>query len=237
MRDPFLNVPIDVITINEAVDKIIGFVGEDKTHMVFTPNPEIIMIAQEDSELFTILNDSDLNVPDGIGIVIASKIQKKNIKERVGGLDLVTKLFEKDLSFYFLGSTSEIVEKAKQNLEEKYSGIKILGIHNGFFDNNEEEKIIEEINQKNPDILLVGLGVPKQEKWIYKNKNKLNAKVLIGVGGSLDVISGKTKRAPEVFINLGLEWLYRLIKEPKRYKRMLKLPAFLLRILTDKNND
>lgn len=234
MKTNILNINFDVIQIDDATQKLINAIENNEKCFVVTPNPEIVMIAQKDLELKKIINSADLVIADGIGIVLASKFNKIKIKNRVAGYDLVQKFFSmsKNYKIYFLGSSSQIIELAKKNMQEKFKNINIVGAHNGFFDN--EEEIINQINLLNPDVLLVGMGAPKQEKWIYKYKDKLNAKVFIGIGGSFDVMSGKIKRAPTIFQKLGLEWLYRLIKQPKRFWRMLALPKFLVAVLLKK---
>ena len=176
-------------------------------------------------EFKTILNSSFLNIADGNGVVWASKQMKDPLEERVAGFDFIHRLFElgkdNDIKFYFLGAKPGIAEKAKENLENTHEYIKIVGAHDGYFSADDENQIIEEINSKNPDVLLVALGSPKQEKFIYKYKDKLNCKIAIGVGGCFDVISGTVKRAPKIFIKLKLEWLYRGLTDLKRIKRVV----------------
>ncbi len=230
-----LGVSINNINLNEALSLVLLYLdGEDKK-MIFTPNPEFVINALEDKEFMDILNKSSLNIPDGIGIVIGGKILGYNIKERVAGFDLVQKIFSKikntDKTVYFLGASEETVNLAKNMMEEKYRKLKIVGTHNGYFNEEEEKLIIDEINNLRPDLLLVGFGSPRQEKWIYNNKDILNVKVMMGIGGSFDVMSGNIKRAPKIFIKLNLEWFYRLITQPTRFKRMLKLPLFIIKVL------
>ena len=233
-----LGVPINNITHNDAVDLVCSYLNGNDKKMIFTPNPEFVMKALEDKEFMEILNKGDLLVPDGIGVVIASKILGRPLKERVAGYDLVQSVFEKikstDKTVYFLGGGKGIAETAKAKMEEKHKGIKIVGVHDGYFDEKEEKLLIDEINSLKPDLVLVGIGFPKQEKWIYNHKDMLNAKAFIGVGGSFDGMSGNVKRAPDIFIKLGLEWFYRLVKQPSRFFRMLQLPLFLLTVLKAK---
>ncbi len=230
-----LDIPFDVVTKEMATKKVIGFLDENKPHMVCTPNPEIVMIAQEDSLLKEILEKADLVIPDGIGVVWASKYFGKKMTERVAGYELLLSLFEyspkKEMKFYFLGGGKNIAVTAAKKLKEQYAQLNIVGAHDGYFDKNEEQLIIEQINQSGCDIVLVGLGCPKQEKWMYENAAKLKAKVLIGVGGSFDGMAGVVPRAPKIFIKFGLEWFYRLLKQPKRFVRMLKLPIFVINVL------
>lgn len=230
-----LGVPINNVNLNEASGLVLLYLDNDEKKIVFTPNPEFIMNAIKDKEFMDILNKSNLNIPDGIGIIIGGKMLGYKMRERVPGYDLVQSIFYKikntDKTVYFLGSNDENIKLAKENMEKKYKGLKIVGTHNGYFNEETGNIIIEEINRLKPDLLLVGIGSPRQEKWIYNNKDIIDAKVMIGVGGSFDVMSGNMKRAPKIFIKLNLEWFYRLITQPTRFKRMLKLPLFIVEVL------
>ena len=243
MRTEILGINFDNDNSKTLINKILDALENNQKCFVVTPNPEIVMLAKKDKELKKIINSADIIVPDGIGIVLASKLNKIKIKNRVAGYDLVQDFFSvinknnKDYKIYFLGGKKEIIEMAQKNMSEKYPGLNIVGVHDGYFDNKnnkEAEKIISDINSKQTDILLVGMGAPKQEKWIYNNKNKLSAKIFIGVGGSFDVMSGKIKRAPIFFQKLGLEWLYRFLKQPKRFFRILAIPKFIFSVLIEK---
>lgn len=234
-----LGVAISKVTMQEATKKINEFVKSDSFHSVYTPNPEIVMLAKEDSAFHKILDEADLVVPDGIGIVIASKIKKDPLPERVAGYDLVQNTMKEAVKegykYYFFGSKPGISDEAAVKMRETYPGIDIVGTHNGYFKPEDEADIIADINESGANILLVALGAPKQEKWIEANKHLMpNVRVAIGVGGSLDVMSGNVKRAPEVFQKLGLEWFYRLVKEPTRFMRMLVLPKFLIKVVCHK---
>lgn len=234
-----LGVAISKVTMQEATKKINEFVKSDSFHSVYTPNPEIVMLAKEDSAFHKILDEADLVVPDGIGIVIASKIKKDPLPERVAGYDLVQNTMKEAVKegykYYFFGSKPGISDEAAAKMRETYPGIDIVGTHNGYFKPEDEADIIADINESGANILLVALGAPKQEKWIEANKHLMpNVRVAIGVGGSLDVMSGNVKRAPEVFQKLGLEWFYRLVKEPTRFMRMLVLPKFLIKVVCHK---
>lgn len=229
-----LDVRIDEVTMDEAVDKVKKFLTEDKMHLICTPNPEMLMTAQDDAEFKNILNSSELNIPDGTGIVWASKQLKGNINERVAGFDFIHRIFElgkeREISFYFLGSKPGVAENAGKKIEEIYSGAKIVGSRDGYFSLEEEKRVIKEINAKNPDVLLVAMGAPKQERFINKYRDKLNCKVAIGVGGCFDVIAGNVKRAPKLFIKLRLEWLYRGLTDFKRLKRLGAIPRFMFAV-------
>lgn len=235
-----LDIPFDVISMNQAVEKCIQFLEDGAEHIICTPNPEIVMEAQNDRELKEILKAADMVVPDGIGIVWASKYSEKRIKERIAGYDLTQNIFnavkDKDVRIFFFGGAPGVANKAAKKMCIKYPNLSIAGVRNGYFTSNEESLIIEEIKKQKTDILLVGLGAPRQEKWIYNNIFKTGAKISIGVGGSFDVMAGNVKRAPAIFQKFGLEWFYRLISQPTRLKRMMRLPKFALKVLERKNN-
>ena len=232
-----LGVSISKITMEEATGKIREFVRSDSFHSIYTPNPEIVMLAENDPEFHQILEEADLVVPDGIGVVIASRIKKgEKLPERVAGYDLVQNTMKEAVKegykYYFFGSKPGISEKAAEKMREAYPGIQIIGTRDGYFKPEDEAQIIEDINASGANILLVALGAPRQEKWIEANKHLLpHVRVAVGVGGSLDVMSGTVKRAPEAFQKVGLEWFYRLLKEPTRFKRMLVLPKFLVKVI------
>ena len=233
-----LGVPFDVMTMNDATDTVMGFFDDGKKHIVCTPNPEIVMEAQRDKQLMQILKAADLVVADGVGVVWASKYSAHKLPERVSGYDLAQKLFakmeKKGKSVYFFGGDPGTSSVAAKKIKKLFPELNIVGCRNGYFSAEDERKIISEIKALEPDLLLVGLGSPKQEKWIYENLRIMGVKVAIGVGGSFDVMSGKVKRAPIIFRKLGLEWFYRLVSQPKRAKRMLRLPKFVLKVLINK---
>ena len=230
-----LDVPFDALTMAEAVEKVMGFLADGKQHYICTPNPEIVMEAQQDKELMKILREADLVVPDGIGVVWASRYSEILLTERVAGYDLTQNIFSriagKNETVYFFGGAPGVASNAARQMKKVYPGLKIVGGHNGYFDAEEEKKIIADIKRLSPSILLVGLGAPKQEKWIYEHLEEVGAKVAIGVGGSFDVMAGNVKRAPKLFRKLGLEWFYRLITQPTRWRRMMRLPKFSLTVL------
>ncbi|MCT4542488.1 MAG: WecB/TagA/CpsF family glycosyltransferase [Vallitalea sp.] len=238
MKVDILGVNVDNDDMNKAVNKVIEYMDSDGKYKIYTPNPEFVMMSIEDEEFKGILNKGDLVIPDGIGIVIASKILGKKIPERVAGYDLVQNVFKRikktNRTVYLLGASEGVAIKAADKMREIHKGLKIVGVHDGYFDENEEKNIMESINTLKPDLLLVGLGAPRQEKWIDNNIHKLNIKVAIGVGGSFDGMAGNVKRAPLIFQKLGLEWFYRLIKQPSRITRMIKLPVFLIKVIKER---
>lgn len=230
-----LGVNVDMVNTSEAVDVIMNFLKEDRLHSVFTPNSEIIMKAYKDPGFAGVLNRSDLLTADGIGVVYASKILKKPLSERATGydmaLELMSRIKDTDHTLFLFGGKPGVAEEAEEKLKEKYPGLKISGCRDGYFKPEDEDGIIKEINDSGADIVFVCLGAPKQELWIDKYHDRLKAKVAMGIGGSLDGFSGRAERAPEFYRKHGLEWFYRLKKEPWRYKRMLELPKFALTVL------
>ncbi|MFZ5969474.1 MAG: WecB/TagA/CpsF family glycosyltransferase [Bacillota bacterium] len=234
-RVDIMGAPIDQVTLDHALHRFIEFVNNDRCSMIVTPNTEIVMEAQTDEELLQILMEADLVIPDGIGLIYASKILNRGLTERVTGIDLMARILnycnEEKRRVYFLGGKPGVAEKACENIKGKYPQISIVGVRDGYFKPHEEAEIIEEINHHMPDVLFVALGAPKQEKWIYGHRNDLKVKAAMGVGGSVDVWAGTVKRAPDVYQKFGLEWFYRLMKEPWRYKRMMVLPKFMVKVL------
>lgn len=233
-----LDVNIDRVSMDEAVKRVESFLESDKFNMVFTPNAEIVMAARKDSFLMKLLNDADLVIPDGVGVVLASKINGTPVKEKVAGFELLKNLLmesdKKGYKIYFFGGKPGIADKAIHNVKKDYKNINFVGSRNGYFKDKDEQTIIDDINKSNADILFVALGAPRQEYWIYKNRDKIKIKVAIGVGGSFDILAGEAKRAPKIFIKLGLEWFYRLLKEPWRYKRMMELPKFAMCVIKER---
>lgn len=234
-----LNIKIDKIDMKEAKNRIkMRLNNNQKTgFFIVTPNPEIVMRAQTDTELNRILNQADIAIADGGGIVLASHLLKKPLPERITGFDLMLELFSiavsQNYSIYLLGGKPGILKVAKKNLKEKYPGINICGIHHGYLDQEEQKNVVKEINNLEPDLLFVGMGVPLQEKFLDKFINKLKIKIAMTVGGSFDVLAGESKRAPYWMQKLYLEWFYRLIKEPRRFGRMLALPKFVFMVVLE----
>ncbi|HOG63014.1 MAG TPA: WecB/TagA/CpsF family glycosyltransferase [Sedimentibacter sp.] len=238
-----MGVRINNISMNEVLKLAEQKIKNDEKYIIYTPNTEIIMMCQKDEEFLNIMNKSNINVPDGVGLIYAGKIKKFPLKEKVAGYDLSINLLkmadEKGLKLYAVGGRPGVAEAAMQNVQKKYPGIKIVGAHHGYFKgthlgkfgHEEEIAVIEDINRHKPHILFVGFGAKKQEQWIEYNKDLINANIIIGNGGTLDGLAGIVKRAPDIFINLGLEWLYRLIKEPKRITRQIVLPVFMFKVI------
>lgn len=229
-----LDVGVDNITMDDAIRRIDEFLQEGGNHIICTPNAEIMMTSHKDDELKGILNEAQMVVADGAGVVLASKILGNPLKQRIAGYDLVQRIFstnwDKKIRIFLLGGAPLVAKKAIDKYKD-LEYVEFVGDNDGYFKEDEENDIIERINKLDVDVLLVGLGAPKQEKWIYRNRDRLNVKVSIGVGGSFDVMAGEVKRAPKFFQEHGLEWLYRLYKQPKRFIRMLSLPRFVLLVL------
>jgi N-acetylglucosaminyldiphosphoundecaprenol N-acetyl-beta-D-mannosaminyltransferase len=224
----FINTDMDGL-----VQMLDGRLSRGEKTFVVTANPEIVMHALKDPDYFSVLKQADVVTPDGIGIVIGAKLLGTPIQERLTGYDLMWRLFqlsaEKGYKVYFLGAAPDVIEEAARRAVEAVPGLRLVGYHHGYFD-VDDRCVIEEIKEREPDILLVGLGFPKQEKWIERFGPELKKGLMIGVGGSFDVLAGKVKRAPLLWRKLYLEWLYRLIQQPSRWRRMLALPRFLVTI-------
>lgn len=229
-----LGVGVDNCTMDSAVDFLVEEAECDGLTSVYTPNSEIILHAYKNPDYCKVLNRGSLITADGIGVVYASKILNRPLPERVSGFDLANKLLERvapqGKTLYLFGGKPGVAERAAKKICELYPGINIVGISDGYFDAEKEKEIIADINEKSPDILFVCLGFPKQECWIDAHSD-ISAKVAMGIGGSLDVFAGEVKRAPLFYQKCGLEWFYRLIKQPSRFIRMLALPKFGLTVL------
>lgn len=233
------NVKIQNINFNnysmpEYVDILESRIDNEEKTFVVTANPEIVEYANKSPKFAQTLGKADFITPDGIGIVIASKILKNPLKERVAGFDLMGELLktaeEKNHKVYLLGAKEPTLEKAYKNIIEKHPDLNIVGRHHGYIDIGDED-LAKKIADLEPDLIFVALGFPKQEYWIEKHINKFQKGVFMGVGGSFDVWAGEVKRAPQIWIKLNLEWLYRLLNQPTRFKRMLVLPKFLSKVI------
>lgn len=233
-RVNILGVDVDAVTMAEAVDVVRRAMDTRAGVMVATANAEMLMRATHDEELRRILNASALVVPDGAGTVWAARHLGHAMPERVAGYDLAQELLRcapaEGRRVYFFGSAPGVAEKAKAKAEQLYPGIEIVGVRNGFFSPADNAAIIAEIRAARPDLLLVALGVPKQEKWIATHLAELDVPVAIGVGGTLDVMAGVMKRAPHWMQRAKLEWLFRGLMQPKRAGRLLALPKFVLKV-------
>lgn len=229
MKTDIMGLQFDNITMEEALDAAKALLQGEHAARVVTPNAEIAYEALHDENMRTLLNSAELMLPDGAGVVLASKILKTPLKQKVAGVDfadgLLGVLETTGQSLYLLGSKPGIGELAAQKMMQKHPKLRIAGIADGYFQG--EAPVIDKINASGADVLFVCLGAPKQEQFMARHQKALHVKLMAGLGGSLDSFAGTVKRAPKWMIRLNLEWLYRLIKEPKRFKRMLRLPKYL----------
>lgn len=241
-----LKVKIDNLTLGQVIDKIDKWIKESqKTHLVATINPEILFLAQKDENYQEILNSADLSIADGTGIMWASKKYKNKLKEKITGIDLIYELAkissQKNYRWYLLGGEQGIAKKASNKLKDLYPNIKIIKSESGgkldINDLDGKKELVKTIKNLNIDILVVCFGAPKQEMFINHFKNELGAKIAIGAGGSLDFISGRSKRAPKLLRKIGLEWLWRFIWQPRRIRRIynavIKFPLSVLKDLKE----
>jgi N-acetylglucosaminyldiphosphoundecaprenol N-acetyl-beta-D-mannosaminyltransferase len=231
-KEKFLGIPAAVVTNREAAEIILGMLQENHTHFVASVNPEICVAAQSNQALKKILLSADLGTPDGVGIVLSSRLRGGKIRERVTGIDLMLDLMPMlvagGYSIYLYGAAEGVAEEAAENLRQRFPGLKIAGTHHGYVKPEEEREVARKIAASGADLLFVGTGSPRQEMFAAKYGAETGAKVLMVVGGSFDVISGRLQRAPLLFQKMGLEWLYRFCQQPRRLKRLLVLPYFLL---------
>ncbi|MEH6907835.1 WecB/TagA/CpsF family glycosyltransferase [Neobacillus drentensis] len=218
---------------HDVVEIHLSSIKNDHKSFIVTANPEIVMYAQEHPDYKKIIQSADMVVPDGYGIILASKILNTPIIERVAGYDLMVRLLEygneNQLKIYLLGGREETNQKAVANISSQYPNVQIVGSHHGFFD-WEKNTITAEIKETKPDIIFVALGFPKQEQWIARNLDQFSKGIFMGVGGSIDVLAGEVQRAPRIWQEMNLEWFYRLITQPSRWRRMLAIPQFLMQI-------
>lgn len=230
MRIDVLGVGVDSLTAEEAAQKAAELAAGDKFSYVVTPNPEFILLAKKDARFRATLNAADLVVADGIGVVKAAKILGRPLKARVPGIELgealCASIAKTGGKLFLLGAKPGVAKTAGENLCKKYPGLNVCGSHDGYF--KEDGPIVEEIKAAGADVVFACLGAPKQEYWMSENGPKTGAKLMLGLGGSLDVFAGTVERAPEKWQKAGLEWAYRLMKEPKRIGRMAKLPLILV---------
>lgn len=232
MRVDVLGVGFDNVTLAEAIEAGVRMIEEPGIHYVATPNPEIVEVCREDPAARRAVNGADLVLPDGIGVIKGAAILGTPLKERTPGIEfaagLMARMAEKGRSLYLLGAKPGVAEQAAARLAEQYPGLRIAGTHDGYF--REDGPVIEAIRQSGADVVFVCLGAPKQELWMERNGAATGARLLCGLGGSLDVFAGTVERAPRFWCDHGLEWFYRLCREPRRIGRMMKLPLFLVHV-------
>lgn len=230
MRVDILGVGFDNVTLSQAVETAGELLDQDGAHRVVTPNPELVQRAGLEPAFRDVLNGADLVLPDGVGIIYAAKILGRPLRGRVPGIDfaaaLCDKLAQNGKRLFLLGAKPGVAERAAENLKKDHPGLTVCGVHDGYF--KEDGPVAEEIRAAKADAVFVCLGFPRQEYWMAQNGQATGARLLVGLGGSLNVFAGEVKRAPEGFQKLGLEWFYRLITQPSRIGRMAKLPVFLV---------
>ncbi|WP_231595756.1 MULTISPECIES: WecB/TagA/CpsF family glycosyltransferase [Lysinibacillus] len=228
-----MGVPFLHISQQGFVDLLVNRIEQQEKTFVVTANPEVVMQANENPNVMNYLKQATYICADGIGVVKAAQILGDSLPERVTGYDTMVRLLEvgqqKHFKIYLLGAQKETIEKTVANIHKNYPNVDVVGYHDGYFDWNNND-FAKEIATLQPDLVFVALGVPRQEKWITENLDKFSKGVFIGVGGSFDVIAGTVKRAPVIWQKLNLEWLYRLLRQPSRFGRMLVLPRFALKV-------
>ena len=230
MRIDVLGTKFDNLTMDEALARGEALMKEHAGCYVVTPNPEIVMLCREDPATAAAVDAASLVIADGIGVIHGAKILGTPLRQKLPGIDFTTALMErmagKGQSVFLLGAKPGVADMAAERLQKRFPGLVIAGTNDGYF--SDDAPIVSKISAARPDLLLVCLGAPKQEKWMHSHAGKLDVGLMIGAGGSLDVFAGTVERAPEKWQRAGLEWLYRLLKEPRRIGRMMKLPQFLL---------
>lgn len=233
MRIDVLDTKFDNLTMDEALDMACALMEERRGAYVVTPNPEIVLLCRENPEMARAVEEAPLVIADGIGVIYGAKILGTPLKEKLPGIDfscgLMRRMAERGQSVFLFGAKPGVAETAAENIKKLFPGIQIAGTNNGYF--TDDTPIVEKINAARPDLLLVCLGAPKQELWMRAHAGSLEAGLMIGAGGSMDVFAGTVQRAPEFWQKAGLEWLYRLMKEPRRIGRMMKLPKFMLLVM------
>lgn len=234
-RVSILGIPVDRVTMDEALARIDGFVADGGPHLVVTADSSGIVAAQTDAFFKDLLLHADLVTPDSVGILWAAKRQGMPIEARVSGVDLVDALCarsaDKGYRIFFLGAEPGVAEMAAERLRLRHPGCRIVGARHGYFPPESDEVVAREVAEAKPDILFVAMGIPRQEKFILATQEIIGAKVAMGVGGSLDVFSGRTRRAPRLFQRMKLEWLWRLMLNPRKYQKVRALPQFVWMVL------
>ncbi|MDK6863355.1 WecB/TagA/CpsF family glycosyltransferase [Nosocomiicoccus ampullae] len=229
-----LGIPFVNTTHEQFVDELKRRLEQKEKTFVVTANPEILMKTKEDNEFQHVVKRADYVTPDGIGVVLLSKLKRRPLKERITGFDLTVDLLQyaddENLSVYLLGAKESVNKEAAKQIQSTYPNLNIVGRHHGYID-IDDEKIHDEIYEQSPDIVFVALGAPKQELFIDRHIKNAQKGLFIGVGGSLDVHAKAVKRAPDIWIKLNLEWLYRMIKQPERIKRNIKVFSFMIKTL------
>lgn len=229
VKTDVMGVTFDNVTMSQAVDRAMELLRTPGFRYVVTPNPELVMRARKDEGFRRALAGAELTLADGVGVIYAARLLGRPLQGRVPGIDFASRLMESMArtgdKLFLLGAKPGVAQKAAENLTARYPGLCVCGVHDGYF--QEDAPVVEAIRASGADVVFVCLGVPKQENWMVQNGSATGARLAVGLGGSLDVFAGVVQRAPEGWRRLGLEWLYRLIREPSRIGRMAVLPLFL----------
>ena len=233
-----LDIPVNDVTMESTLGVIDGFIKSGKPHHVVTADASMLVMAQQDPDLNRIIGKAELVTPDSVGILWAAKRKGTVLKERVSGVDIVDNLCrlsaEKGYRIFFFGAAPGVADQAAEKMRAKYPGTQIVGTRNGFYTEADLDSIAEMIRESQADVVAVAMGIPRQEKWIDANRDRLGASMLIGVGGTLDVLSGNVRRAPVIMQKLALEWLWRLVSNPKKISKVMLLPRFVRLVLRTK---
>ena len=239
VRTEIMGVTFDNVTLEEAVQRGAELAEGPGFAYVVTPNPEIVNAARADESYREVLNGASLVLPDGIGVIRAAKILDRPMKERVPGIDFASGLLERLARrggrLFLLGAKPGVAEQAAENLKAAFPGLVICGTNDGYF--QDDAPVVEKIRAAKPDVVFVCLGFPRQERWMARFGPETGAHLMIGLGGAMDVYAGKVKRAPKLWQKLGLEWAYRLVREPSRIGRMSKLPLFLVDVKKERKKE
>jgi len=238
MKETILGVQVNTENYDELIPKVFRNIEDKKKSLVVAINPEKLMKAKEDPELKALLNRAEFQIPDGIGVIIASKLKKGSISSRITGIDMMDRIVREAArtgrAIFLYGAKPGVADKAAQQLKQTYPDLIVAGTQDGY--ESDSSKVLDTINKAQPDILFVAMGSPKQEQWIEQHRDNLYPTLYQGVGGSFDVLAGNVKRAPAAYQRLGAEWLYRLLKEPSRLKRQMNLPKFLFEVFKQKRS-
>lgn len=232
-KTSILGVKVYNLSMDETLEEMNRLIKSGGSHLLVTLGVEMVMAAQKDEEFKNIVNEASLVVPDSVGIIWAAKKTGMKLRERVPGVEIIDRVAATADRFewraFFLGAKPGVAKEAAEKLQSKYPAFNWVGEHHGYF--KDDGEVLKKIDETKPNLIFVAMGFPAQEKWFVKNREKLGNSVVIGVGGSFDVISGRIKRAPMLYRKLGLEWFHRLVTEPKRIIRMTALPMFVLNVI------
>lgn len=236
MRIDVMGVGFDSLTMDEAVARARDLMAERRAAYVVTPNPEIVMLCREDPAAMQAVQGADLVLPDGIGVIYGAKILGTPLRAKLPGIDfasaLMAQMGQEGKSVFLLGAKPGVADAAAEKMRARFPGLVIAGTNDGYF--QDDDPVVEKINAAQPDLLLVCLGAPKQELFMAKYGEATGCHLLMGLGGSMDIFAGVAQRAPEFYCKHNLEWFYRLIKNPSRFGRMMKLPLFLVHVSGEK---